>query len=88
MILVMGGAGYIGSHTVKHLIENGYDVLVADNLVSGHREAVDKKAKFVLADLMDKNSLDYLFKNNNIVERVSGMISFNQCSDLVDKYLN
>ena len=38
-ILVTGGAGYIGSHVVKALGEKGYDVLVVDNLVKGHKEA-------------------------------------------------
>lgn len=66
MILVMGGAGYIGSHTVKHLLDNGYEVVVADNLIYGHREAVDQRAKFVHADLLDTQSLDGLFKSNKI----------------------
>ena len=39
-ILVLGGAGYIGSHTVYELIGSGADVVVADNLETGHREAV------------------------------------------------
>ena len=65
-ILVMGGAGYIGSHTVRHLLDNGYNVVVADNLIYGHLEAVDKRAKFVHADLLDTNSLDRLFRDNNI----------------------
>ena len=50
-ILVMGGAGYIGSHTVKHLAEQGYDCVVADNLVYGHREAVPAGVAFEKADL-------------------------------------
>lgn len=66
MILVMGGAGYIGSHTVKHLLDNGYEVVVADNLIYGHREAVDKRAQFVLADLADIESLEQLFQNHKI----------------------
>lgn len=66
MILVMGGAGYIGSHTVRHLLDSGYQVIVADNLIYGHREAVDARAEFVCADLMDKNSLDDLFNSHNI----------------------
>ena len=66
MILVMGGAGYIGSHTVRHLLDKGYEVLVADNLIYGHKEAVDKRAKFVYADLLNPYSLDELFKNNNV----------------------
>ncbi len=63
MILVMGGAGYIGSHTVKHLLNNGYEVVVADNLVYGHKEAVDSRAKFIHADLLDKVSLDRVFSS-------------------------
>lgn len=62
----MGGAGYIGSHTVRHLLDKGYEVLVADNLIYGHKEAVDKRAKFVYADLLNPYSLDELFKNNNV----------------------
>ena len=65
-ILVMGGAGYIGSHTVRHLLDNGYNVIVADNLIYGHMEAVDERAKFVHADLLDPYSLEQLFKNNTI----------------------
>ena len=66
MILVFGGAGYIGSHTVKHLLDNGYQVVVADNLIYGHREAVDKRAIFEHADLLDKFSLQQLFKKHKI----------------------
>ena len=39
-ILVAGGAGYIGSHMVALLVKEGYDVVVADNLATGHRQAV------------------------------------------------
>ena len=46
-ILVLGGAGYIGSHTVDKLISKNYDVVVVDNLLTGHREAVDPEAKFL-----------------------------------------
>lgn len=66
MILVFGGAGYIGSHTVSHLLDNGYQVVVADNLIYGHREAVDKRAVFEHADLLDKFSLQQLFKKHKI----------------------
>jgi len=65
-ILVMGGAGYIGSHTVRHLIDNGYEVVVADNLIYGHLDAVDERAKFVHSDLLDIVSLDRLFNDNKI----------------------
>lgn len=62
-ILVMGGAGYIGSHTVRHLLDSGYKVIVADNLIYGHIEAVDKRAIFVHADLLDPFSLMKIFKS-------------------------
>lgn len=62
----MGGAGYIGSHTVKHLCDNGYDCIVADNLIYGHLEAVDKRAKFIMADLANKDSLREIFKSHKI----------------------
>ncbi len=66
MILVFGGAGYIGSHTVKHLLDNGYECVVADNLIYGHREAVDKRAEFVHADLLNPVSIREVFKNRKI----------------------
>ncbi len=65
-VLVMGGAGYIGSHTVKHMLDNGFDVIVADNLVYGHIESVDKRADFVSADLADINSLNAIFEQYKI----------------------
>lgn len=65
-ILVMGGAGYIGSHTVRHLLDNGHQVVVADNLVTGHREAIDKRASFVLADLLLPQTLVKLFAQYKI----------------------
>lgn len=60
-ILVFGGAGYIGSHTVKHLLESGYDCVVADNLVCGHAQAVLPPAVLERADLNDPACLDKLF---------------------------
>ena len=42
-VLVLGGAGYIGSHTAYELIDNGVDVVIADNLETGHKEAVHPK---------------------------------------------
>lgn len=61
----MGGAGYIGSHTLKHLRQHGYDAFAADNLSCGHREAV-LDADLAKADLMDKASLKKLFDENEI----------------------
>lgn len=86
-ILVMGGAGYIGSHTVKHLVENGYNVIVVDNLSMGHREAV-KTDKFELADLMDKESLRVVFKKYPIdtVINFAGFIAVGESVENPAKY--
>ncbi|MDO4719571.1 MAG: UDP-glucose 4-epimerase GalE [Peptostreptococcaceae bacterium] len=64
-VLVTGGAGYIGSHTVKALLEKGEEVLVADNLQTGHKEAV-WGGKFYEGDLRDKSFLRKLFSENSI----------------------
>lgn len=56
-ILVLGGAGYIGSHTVYRLIESGNEVVVFDNLETGHIEAVHPKAKFYKGDLRNRVKL-------------------------------
>lgn len=65
-VMVTGGAGYIGSHTVFELIENGYDVVVVDNLSTGHRKAIHKAAKFYEGDIRDENFLNYVFKKEKI----------------------
>ncbi len=65
-ILVCGGAGYIGSHTVYELIEQGHDVVVADNLCKGHKAAVHKDAKLYVGDLRDSEFLDKVFAENKI----------------------
>jgi hypothetical protein len=65
-ILVAGGAGYIGSHMVKDLVEHGQEVVVADNLSTGHRDAINPKAKFYEGDIRDRKFLDKIFDNENI----------------------
>lgn len=61
MILVTGGAGYIGSHTVKELLRHGYEVVVLDDLSSGHRELVLSE-NFVRADIRDWEALRQTFR--------------------------
>lgn len=65
MILVVGGAGYIGSHTNKELSKKGYDTVVLDSLVYGHVEAV-KWGKFVHADISDRDALRRVFSKFSI----------------------
>ena len=59
--MLPGGAGYIGSHMVDLLINEGYEVVVFDSLVTGHREAIHKDAQLVIGDLMDRAALADLF---------------------------
>ena len=64
--LVLGGAGYIGSHTATELLNDGNEVVIADNLVTGYRKAVPDKATFYQGDIRDEQFLDELFKKENI----------------------
>lgn len=72
-ILVTGGTGYIGSHTVVELINNKYDVVIIDNLSNSKIDVVDKiekitgiRPKFYLGDVCDKDILNKIFEENKI----------------------
>lgn len=72
-ILVTGGAGFIGSHTCVELLNNGYSVVVVDNLANSSREALkrvegitEKTLTFYEADLLDKNRVEQIFADHNI----------------------
>ena len=65
-VLVCGGAGYIGSHTVYELIEQGHKVVVFDSLVKGHRAAVHRDARLYVGDLRDREAIDRVFAENEI----------------------
>jgi UDP-glucose 4-epimerase len=69
-ILVTGGAGYIGSHTVQLLEASGHRVIIVDNLVSGHRSAA--RGKLVVADIADPATIADLIR----AERIDGVIHF------------
>lgn len=64
-ILITGGSGYIGSHTVKYFQEQNEEIIVVDNLQSGHEEAIDVDNSYKI-DIRDKDQLDKVFKNHNI----------------------
>lgn len=66
-ILVTGGAGYIGSHTVRMLVKTGYSVIVLDNLVYGHVDAiVDHQAQLIEGELSDAELLNRIFEEHSI----------------------
>ncbi len=64
-ILITGGAGYIGSFTVKELLDNRFNVVVLDSLENGHKEAVDKRAILEVVDLADSSATAKIFNKYN-----------------------
>ena len=83
-VLVLGGAGYIGSHTVYELIDNGYDVVVADNLETGFRKAVHPKARFYEGDIRNKEFCDHVFSS----EKIDAVIHFAANSQVGESMVN
>ncbi|MBW5397738.1 NAD-dependent epimerase/dehydratase family protein, partial [Brachyspira pilosicoli] len=66
MILITGGAGFIGSHIADILIQNNYKVIIADNLSTGKKENINNKALFYNIDIKNYNDLEAIFNNNKI----------------------
>lgn len=71
-ILVLGGAGYIGSHTVSELVDAGEEVVIIDNLETGHIEAVHPKAAFYQGDIRDRSFVDSVLDQ----EKIDAVIHF------------
>ncbi len=93
-ILVSGGAGYIGSHTCIELLEAGYDVIIADNLVNSSKEAVKrveeitgKSLRFYDVDICDEAKLDDVFKENTDIEAVIHFAALKAVGESVQKPL-
>lgn len=82
-VLVVGGAGYIGSHMVKMLLQHGYQVVVLDNLSTGYRDAVIG-GEFLLGDIGDRAYLKSLFKNYRF-DAVMHFASFIQVGESVQQ---
>ena len=87
MILVTGGAGYIGSHCVLALIERGIDVVIFDNLSTGHIETVEKlknygNVNFFRGDLRNIQDLKNLF-NSYTIDAVVHFAAFSQVGESV-----
>ena len=87
-ILVTGGAGYIGSHVTNLLIDNGYDVTVIDNLITGNKELINKKATFINCDIADKKNINSLLKKNKfeIAIHFAGLIRVDESVKQPEKY--
>lgn len=78
--LVTGGAGYIGSHAVVELLDNGYEVIVLDSLENGYIELVDKRAKFYKGDIRKIETFENIFIENKIdsIMHFAGYIKVNE----------
>jgi UDP-glucose 4-epimerase len=82
-ILVTGGAGYIGSHVVKQLMNSGYNAIVYDNLSTGHKEFTER-ATFVNGDIGDKELLNKVLTEN----KVEAVIHFAANADVGESIIN
>ena len=65
-ILVTGGAGYIGSHITESLIDRKYNVIILDNLKTGHKRLINQKANFIKGDINNKKLVNNIIKQYNI----------------------
>ena len=83
MILITGGAGYIGAHVNKLLNNSGYETIVLDNLSKGHKSAV-KWGDFVNADLSDSEKVREIFQDNDI-EAVMHFAAFSSVAESVEE---
>lgn len=84
-ILICGGAGYIGSHTAHELSSKGINVVIIDNLITGHKDAV-LDGKLYIGDIRDDKFMDKVFKENDI-EAVIDFAAFSLVGESVEKPL-
>ena len=85
--IVTGGAGYVGSHCAMALLERGYEVIIFDNLSTGHIETVNElkkygDVKFIQGDLLEQSKINYIFANNKI-DAVVHFAAFSQVGESV-----
>ena len=87
-ILLTGGAGYIGSHVTNSLIDQGYDVTIIDNLITGNKTLINPKAKFINCDIADIKNISELLINNkfDIVMHFAGLIRVDESFKEPEKY--
>ena len=87
-ILLTGGAGYIGSHTTLALLDKGHSVTIIDNLITGSSKLIPKTAKFINADISNKDEIKKLLKKNkfDLVMHFAGLIKVEESIEYPDKY--
>lgn len=82
-VLVLGGAGYIGSHAVDKLIATGYDVAVIDSLVTGHAAAIHEKARFYQGDIRDKTFMREVLGQEKEIEGIMHFAAYSLVGESV-----
>ena len=89
-ILLTGGAGYIGSHVVNLLVDKGFSVTVIDNLITGNKSLVNKKAKLIICDIANVKKISQVLKNKkfDIVLHFAGLIRVDESVKKPKKYLD
>ena len=87
-ILITGGAGYIGSHVCNLLLDKGFKVTVIDNLITGNKELVPKKAKLIIADIADEKKIEDVIANEkfDLVMHFAGLIRVDESVKEPEKY--
>ena len=87
-ILITGGAGYIGSHVCNLLLDKGFKVTVIDNLITGNKELVPKKAKLIIADIADEKKIEDVITNEkfDLVMHFAGLIRVDESVKEPEKY--
>lgn len=73
-ILITGGAGFIGSHVTKLLLEKGHSVTILDDLSSGHEDAIDSRANFIKGDINDQSKLEEILPGHDAVIHMASFI--------------
>ena len=87
-ILVTGGAGYIGSHIVELLVKTKANIIVLDNLITGHKKLINKKAIFIKEDILNKTALTQIindYKINSIIH-LAGSLNISEAEKNKNKY--
>ena len=87
-VLVTGGAGYIGSTVSNLLLEKGFEVTIIDNLLTGNKKLVPKKAKLVVCDISDEKKVEEVIQNNqfNLIMHFAGLIRVDESVKEPKKY--
>ncbi|MBF88358.1 MAG: UDP-glucose 4-epimerase GalE [Candidatus Marinimicrobia bacterium] len=88
-ILVTGGAGYIGSHVILNLIEDGHRVIVVDNLITGRIENIPNKVVFIQGSILDDKVLTKAFSNNiDLVVHLASLKDAGKSMENIEEYSN